>query len=275
MPNPEDFKGAKPAAAKTDDVANSRLYDGAYIKRSGDNDSTPFVQIHPKKPADQPAPKVADQPAKTPAQPAQNGGAADWRLTPNDVRMPSAAWHDPSKTQWNGKKQDVSRTESGTYFQKRPGFVGTPENPATTLHNRPGVIGPPADPLKSLPVVRELPPYRPEIPVQPIVTVPAETKQLTMPTDAAGRQVGPVIITGAGDLKPAAPVKSPGFMIDQNIEKNIKEERAENQSGISAMYAAGFVGGCLIGVKRGGIRGAAVGAVIGVAATFGAKRLFE
>lgn len=292
MANPEEFK-VEPSA-KTDEGAGKRLYEGTYIKRSGDTDSQPFVKVRPDErrapigdqpttgAAGQPTAKASDQPVtKTPVPPLQNGGAADWRLPTPDVRTPSATWHDPSKTQFHGRKEDISRTQGGTYFQARPGFVGTSENPApSTLYGRPGVIGPTIDPLKGLSGgrIEVSPPSRTEAPVRPVY-VPAETHQRTMPVDAGGRQVGPVIITDSNSVRgrPAEPIKSPGYLIGQQLDNNAKaqDKPAEGDWGISSVYLAGFVGGCLIGVKRGGVRGAAAGALIGLAAAFGAKRLFE
>ncbi len=282
MANPEDFK-VEPSA-KTDEGAGKRLYEGTYIKRAGDSDSQPFVQIRKDQPAsvaDQPTTRTSDQPAaKTPVPQLQNGGAADWRLVTPDIRTPSATWHDPSKTQFHGRKEDISRTTGGTYFQARPAFVGTPDNPApSTLHDRPGVIGPAINPLKGLQDGRtEVAPFRADFPVRPAV-VPAETHQRTMPNDAAGRQVGPIIITDSSSVpgRPAEPGNTPGYLIGKQLDNNARaqDKPAEGDWGISSVYLAGFVGGCLIGVKRGGIRGAAAGALIGLAAAFAAKRMFE
>lgn len=309
MANPEDFNAAP--SPKTDDSTNRRLYEGAYIQRSGDSDPPPFIKIRgngteapvteqpAKKGAGQPAATESEQPTddsfvepgrggagnpnKNKGQQPITGGAGDWRRLPTDVRTPSSTWHDPTKTQWNGRKPDISRSPGGTFIQPRPGFIGSSENPAPMLHGRGGVIGSSSQPFKLPPepanetvgpVTEAVGPLK-EAPVMAKDTPSDNIRHRTMRDDAAGRQVGPIIISPEGAPQAAHDAWKPVGLRGLEIQPKTVSEAEVNRYALSSLHVAGFAGGALIGMKCGKLRGAAAGAVIGVVVGQIAKYTFE
>lgn len=237
MSKPEEI-GLSPA--QTDDAANARLYEGAYLQRVADQGS-PFIQIN----AENPQPHLQQAPIVAPTRVAET----QWRTPVHPTTLwpgPSASQFPPNGVQWNGRKPDISRGPGGTIIQQRPPFVGA----------EPPIVSRPSGPQVAPGAIEATRPQGP------------------LPTDPQGRIVGPTIIPGGEfphrpaerPITPADPGRQ-GGLIDRNGDGKLEDERSEKDKGLAAFDLLGFVGGGLIGLKRGGLKGAAAGAIIGLIAS--------